>query len=191
MCDGEAGRARGSEGYLVLEAAIAIPIYLFFMFLILQLSSVAIVQAKVSTAVNQAAVSLSQVSYTKSSAVTQDAASVITAVESFISIFTGPSGSDESDNPFTMMRVGTSDVDMATRVVKSELATQDATLSSLGLVSGADGVTFDETTTTVLSGERIRLEGAYEVRLWFFGERRISMTAVAETARWGDPEVKE
>lgn len=179
---------RGSGGYLVLEAAIAIPIYLFFMFLILQLSSVAIVQAKVSTAVNQAAVSLSQASYMKSTSVTQDAGVVITAVEKLVTLFTGGSGSESTDNPFTLMRTDTPDPEMASRVVKSELASQDATLKSLGLVGGAGGVEFGDS-TTVLTGEKVHLEGTYEVRLWFFGERRISMMAAAETARWGDPEV--
>src|SRR5699024_7248791 len=77
-------RPAGARGYLIVEAAMALPVYLLFMLLVMKLSAVAVAPAKVTVAVNQAAIALSQASYVRSAAVTSDAADVIDLVEDLV-----------------------------------------------------------------------------------------------------------
>lgn len=172
----------------------ALPVYLLFMILVLKLSSVAIAQAKVTVAVNQAAIALSQASYVQSAAVTADAATVIDLVEEMV----GALGSNDdvfglngSNNALALMANRVPEAEMASRAVAGQLESQDDLLHALGVIGGAEGVTFDSGTTTVMTGDKVVLDARYKVRLWFFGDRSVEMQAHAESTRWGDAEDSE
>lgn len=172
----------------------ALPVYLLFMLLVLKLSAVAIAQAKVTVAVNQAAIALSQASYVQSAAVTSDAATVIDLVEDLV----GALGSNDdvfglngSNNALALMANRLPEAELASRAVAGQLESQDDLLHALGVIGGADGVTFDPDTISVMSGDKIVLDARYQVRLWFFGDRSLDMRAHAESSRWGDAEVSE
>ncbi|SFE75469.1 hypothetical protein SAMN04488035_0404 [Flavimobilis marinus] len=181
-------RPAGARGYLIVEAAMALPVYLLFMLLVMKLSAVAVAQAKVTVAVNQAAIALSQASYVRSAAVTSDAADVIDLVEDLV----GRLGSNDdvfglngSDNALALMVNDLPEAELASRAVAGQLESQDALLKALGVVEGAEGVTFDPATVSVVTGDRVVLDAQYDVRLWFFGDHSLAMRAHAESTRWG------
>ena len=177
------------QGYVIVEAALALPLYVLFMFAVLQISTFAIAQAKVTVAVNQTAVELSQYSYAKNSDLGDDAGKVIGWLDSFIGAMGGGSdftGSATSDNPLLLMVTGTgaNDKMIAENMLRRHLKNSDASLRSMGLVDGADGVRVTGS-TAVLSGDQIVLDVEYDLRLSFLIERDVTMRAYATTARWG------
>ena len=178
------------RGYVIVEAALALPLYVLFMFAVLQLSTFAIAQAKVTVAVNQTAIELSQYSYVMSGEAGKNSKKIIGWLDSFIGKIGGSAdimGSADSENPLVLMvgSTGGNDRVIAENMLRKHLKQSDASLRSMGLVDGADGVRVSDS-STVLSGDQIVLDVEYDLRLSFLIERDVTMRAYATTARWGE-----
>ena len=162
------GARRGAQGALIVEAALAIPVYFFFMLAILQIGSLAAAQTKVQVAVNQTAVEISQFSYARTSAAGADIAAGLTALQNGLDkgdlLGTGDSG-----NPIVqVISPGGSEKQGAGALLRRRLAPASGTLENLGLVGGIDALT-----------------------VWFFGDRHVTMQAHAESSTWGTPVSRE
>lgn len=174
---------------MIVEAALALPLYMLFMFAVLQISTFAIAQAKVTVAVNQTAVELSQYAYVMSSDVATDASKVIGWLDGFVGVLGGDGdivGAADSENPLVLMvgSTGGNDRVIAENMLRKHLKESDSSLRSMGLVDGADGVRVTDS-TSVFSGDQVVLDVEYDLRLSFLIERDVTMRAYATTARWG------
>lgn len=180
-------RARGSSGSIVVEAAFAIPMYMFVVFLVAQLTVGTVAQAKVQTAVNLSAVEISQALYVKDSDVGQAGQFVVESMQALSQGALGQAGDDA--NTIALVIADAEPGSVARKVLRKHLVPQGAVLASYGLVDGADGVTF--TSGTSFDGGNVRLEAEYTLRYWFFGDHDLEMKAAATTSRWrssGDEE---
>lgn len=180
------GVRRGAAGALLVEAALAIPVYLFFMLALLQISSLAAAQTKVQVAVNQTAVEISQFSYARSTRAGSDVARGLEALQNGLDngdlLGTGDSG-----NPIVqVIAPGGSEKQAAAALLRRRLEPAASTLESTGLVGGIDSL--DVTDETSFRGQdRVVLDVEYRLTVWFFGDRDVTMKARAETAAWGEP----
>ena len=178
-------RRTGDEGYLVVEAAVALPLYVAFMLIILSVSSWAIAQAKISVALNQTAMEISQYRYIRTTQVGQDANRVKDALDSLSSELGGSGdifGTGGSDNP--LAQAFTSDARAGAKAVMTKhLGGVGSSLAAMGVVGGADGVTF--TSATSIDDERVVLDAEYALRVLFFWDIDVSMKAHAESGVWG------
>lgn len=181
-----AGSRRGAEGALLVESALAIPVYLFFMLALLQIGSLAAAQTKVQVAVNQTAVEISQFSYARSTRAGSDVARGLEALQKGLDngdlLGTGDSG-----NPIVqVIAPGGSEKQAAAALLRRHLTPAAGSLESAGLVGGIDSISVTDE-TTFRGKDRIVLDVEYRLTVWFFGDREINMKARAETAAWGDP----
>lgn len=185
-------RRHGEQGYLVVEAAVALPLYIMFMLVVLQISSFAIAQAKISVAVNQTAAEISQFSYVRDRdlKLTNDTRSVIDLLNAFSTGLGGSGdvfGTDGSGNPLEQMIAGSSnDRAVARDLLRKRLDESDRSLRSLGVVGGANGVDLTEA-TTIFGGDKVVLDAQYQLKVTFFWDVTVDMRATATTARWGNP----
>ena len=173
-------RARGSSGSIVVEAAFAIPMYMFVIFLVAQLTVGAVAQAKVQTAVNLSAVEISQALYVKGSDVGQVGEFVVESMQKLSQGALGQAGDDA--NTIALVIADSEPTSVARKVLRKHLVPQGTALASYGLVDGADGVTF--TSGTSFENDDVKLEAEYTLRYWFFGDHDLEMKASATTARW-------
>ncbi len=182
---------RTDSGYLVVEAAVAIPIYVFFVLAILQISSFAIAQAKIAVAVNSAAMEISQYAYVRDDSllITNDASVIIEALNSFSSGLGGSGdifGVGGSENPMAqLINASGNDREVARDILRKHLRESDSSLASMGVVGGASGVDLTDK-TSVLGGDKVVIDATYQLQLTFFWDVTIDMQAHATTGRWGD-----
>lgn len=181
----------GQEGYLVVEAAVAIPLYVMFVLVILQISSFAIAQAKVAVAVNSTAMEISQYAYVRdeSLALAGNVRTISGALNDFSRGLGGAGdvfGMDGSENPLAQMLLSDAgDREVARDLLHKHLRESDASLEAMGVVGGASGVDLTDE-TTIFGGDRIVLDAEYQLQVTFFWDVTIDMQAHATTGRWGD-----
>lgn len=180
-----ARRGRGEDGYLIVEAAVALPLYVAFMLIVLSISSWAIAQAQVTVALNQTAMEISQYRYVRTTQIGSDVAAVKGALDDF-SRGLGGSGdafnASGSENP--LVQAFNSDARAGARALLTKhLAGSDASLAAMGVVGGAGGV--DLTADTSVDDERVVLDAEYTLRVLFFWDIKVDMRAHAETGVWG------
>lgn len=178
-------RLRRDDGHVIVEAAFALPLYVGFMLIILSISSWAIAQAKIAVALNQTAIEISQYRYIRTTQVGQDAARVKTALDTLSSELGGSGdvfGSEGSDNP--LAQAFTSDARAGAKALMSKhLGDASSSLEAMGVVDGADGVSF--TGATAIDDDRVVLDAEYKLRVLFFWDIDVSMKAHAESGVWG------
>ncbi|NKX92249.1 hypothetical protein HF995_03005 [Sanguibacter hominis ATCC BAA-789] len=178
-------RARRDEGHLIVEAAVALPLYVGFMLIILSISSWAIAQAKISVALNQTAMEISQYRYLRTTQVGQDVNRVKTALDTLSSELGGSGdvfGTHGSDSPLAQAFMSDARAG-AKAVMAKHLGDESSSLNALGVVGGADGVSF--TGATAINDERVVLDAEYTLRVLFFWDIDVSMKAHAESGVWG------
>ncbi|MGP7959734.1 TadE/TadG family type IV pilus assembly protein [Sanguibacter sp. A247] len=181
-------RARHDEGYLIVEAAVALPLYVAFMLIILSISSWAIAQAQVTVALNQTAMEISQYRYVRTTTLGADVDAVKQALDDFSRGLGGSGdafGTNGSENPLSQAFNGDARAGAKT-LLNKHLSGSDASLAAMGVVGGANGV--DLTADTSVDDERVVLDAEYTLRVLFFWDITVDMRAHAETGVWGGNE---
>jgi hypothetical protein len=191
MAPSRSARPRAEGGYLVVEAAVAIPLYMMFILVILQISSWAIAQAKIAVAVNSTAMEISQYAYVRDDSLHfgGDIDNVVDALNSLSSGLGGGGdifGVNGSENPLAQMVASSGgDRAIARDLLRKHLKESDASLAAMGVVGGASGVDLTDK-TTIFSGDRIVLDAEYQLQVTFFWDLTLDMRAHATTGRWGN-----
>jgi len=172
---------RRSEGYLVLEAALAIPVYVFFVLAVMQLVVFATAQSTVTTAVNTTAVELSQHSYIRSTEVGQDVQHAANLLDQLVSGLSGKAAGLDPDNPVLQTTLNPGKA--ADEMLRKHLEGSDKGLRTMGVVDGADGVRATSQ-TSLFDGDKLVLDVEYELSVPWMFDHTITMHAHAETHRW-------
>jgi len=173
--------ARRSEGYLVLEAALAIPVYVFFVLAVMQIVVFATAQSTVTTAVNTTAVELSQHSYIRSTEVGQDVQHAANLLDQLVSGLSGKAAGLDPDNPVLQTTLNPGKA--ADEMLRKHLEGSDKGLRTMGVVDGAEGVRATSE-TNLFDGDKLVLDVEYELSVPWMFDRTITMHAHAETHRW-------
>lgn len=169
----------------------AIPLYVMFVLVILQISSFAIAQAKVAVALNSTALEISQYAYVRdeSLALSGDAIAIGGALNDFSRGLGGSGdifGVNGSENPLAQMLASdASDRGVARDLLAKHLRESDASLAAMGVVGGASGIDLTDE-TTIFGGDAVVLDAEYQLQVTFFWDVTIDMTAHATTGRWGE-----
>lgn len=178
-------KADSERGQIIVEAALALPLYLIFSLAMLQLVVYSVAQARVEVAVNSAARELSQFVYATGGSVGSISQDAVDLYGGFMEILTGsnPGFGSDTDALAQLMQNGD---DAAQALLRGRLDSSNDTLRSLGVVDGADGLTVNPA-SSITDGDKIVLIVDYQLRIPFL-DYNINMSARAETARWEYPE---
>lgn len=176
---------QSQRGQIIVEAALALPLYLIFSLAMLQLVVYSVAQARVEVAVNSAARELSQFAYATGGSVGSISQDAVDLYGSFMEVLTGtnPGFGSDTDALAQLMQNGD---EAAQLLLRGRLEGSNDTLRSLGVVDGANGLRVNPD-STITDGDKIVLIVDYQLRIPFV-DYNINMSARAETARWEYPE---